>query len=33
MSTRIFLEVKPAGEKGDDLTIFIVPKVETIQEP
>jgi hypothetical protein len=32
MCTRIFLGVKTAG-KGDDLTTFIVPNVETIQEP
>jgi hypothetical protein len=33
MNTRIFLGVKTAVRKGDDLTAFIVPKVEKIQEP
>jgi hypothetical protein len=33
MSTRILLGVKTAGAKGDDLTNFIVPKVEKIRKP
>jgi hypothetical protein len=33
MSTRILLGVKTAGGKGEDLTTFIVPKVEKIRKP